>query len=166
MATELIFGNDAIIRGRVKVGFEDFQPDDPLLEPYKGLVTAAGLSFRGVWLGRFDGTITRQIHYSYDEVEGYFVSTGGQVTYTQRVVGPLDVQVVWGASLEDYGRRVGAFARTDESRIYGGGIGLNRDSGSRLGINYEYRSREARSTIESYSRRRVFASYMYQDRTI
>jgi hypothetical protein len=160
-ATEVIFGNEAIIRGRVKVGFEDFRPEDPLLAPYKGLITAAALSFRGVWLGRFDGSITRQVHYSYDELEGYYVGTGGQITYTQRVVGPLDVQVVWGASLEDYGRRVGLAARTDETHTYGGGIGLNRDRGSRLGVNYEYRNRDASAEVESYSRHRVFASYMY-----
>ena len=160
-ATELIFGNDAIIRGRVKVGFADFRPEDPTLAPFKGLVTEVGLSFRGVWLGRFDGSITRQIHYSYDESEGYYVGNGGQVTYTQRVVGPLDVQVVYGASLQDFGRRIGLFGGTDKTQTYGGGIGLNRDSGSRFGINYEYRNRDARAADESYTRRRVFASYTY-----
>jgi hypothetical protein len=89
------------------------------------------------------------------------VGTGGRVTYTQRVVGPLDVQVVYGASLQDYGRRVGLFARTDSTRTYGGGIGLNRSSGSRFGVNYEDRTREARAAAESYRRRRVFASYTY-----
>ena len=83
------------------------------------------------------------------------------MTYTQRVVGPLDVQVVWGASLDDYGRRVGLSPRTESTRTYGGGIGLNRDRGSRLGVNYEYRNRDATAAVESYSRRRVFVSYMY-----
>jgi hypothetical protein len=160
-ATELIFGNDAIIRGRVKVGFEDFRPEDPTLVPYKGVVTEVALSFRGVWLGRFDGSISRQIHYSYDENEGYYVGTGGQVTYTQRVVGPLDVQVVYGASLQDYGRRIGLLGRTDDTHMYGGGIGLNRDTGSRFGVNYEYRNRDAQAAAESYARRRVFVSYTY-----
>jgi len=38
---------------------------------------------------------------------------------------------------------------------------LNRDSGSRLGVNYEYRTRDGRTDAESYKRSRVFASYMY-----
>ena len=69
------------------------------------------------------------------------------------------MQVVYGASLEDYGRRIGLAGRTDDTHTYGGGIGLNRDSGSRFGVNYEYRNRDAHAAAESYSRRRVFASY-------
>ena len=161
VATEVIFGNDAIINGRVKVGFEDFQPEDPALAHYKGLVTEAGAEFpwrvarSARWQHHAPGSLLVRPD------EGYFVGTGGKVTYTQRVVGPLDVQVLYGVMLQDYGHREGLPPGTDTTRTYGGGIGLNRSNGSRFGVNYEDRAREARAADESYRRRRVFASYTY-----
>ena len=161
VATELVFGNDAIVRGRVRVGFQDFRPEDPTLKPYRGVVTGVGLNYRGFWRGRVDGTFERQVQYSFDEIEGYFLSTGGQITYTQHVVGPLDVQGTFGSWLMDYGKRFGTLPHTDETRVYGGGVGYNRGNGSRVGINYEFRNRDARDARESYSRRRLYASYSY-----
>jgi hypothetical protein len=161
IASELVFSSEAIIRGHVRAGYQSFEPDDPALKPYRGLTALAALGFRGFWRGRLDGRLERQPQYSYDESEGYYISTGGDVTYTQHVVGPLDVQVGAGRFLLDYGRRNESLARRDVTRVYTGGIGYNRENGSRFGLNYELRERDARDERDAYARRRVYAAYSY-----
>ena len=46
---------------------------------------------------------------------------------------------------------MGCSPGTDTTRTYGGGIGLNRSTGSRFGVNYEDRARESRAADESYT---------------
>jgi hypothetical protein len=161
LAGELVFSNEAIIRGRLRAGYQAFEPEDPALKPYRGLTLLATLGFRGFWRGRFDSRFERQPQFSYDETAGYFVGTGGEATYTQHVLGPLDVQVRVGRYTLDYGRRIGSSARSDETRLYGGGIGYNRGNDSRFGVNYEFRERNARVEREAYARRRIYVSYTY-----
>jgi putative beta-barrel porin BBP2 len=161
IGTELVFGNDAVLRGRVRLGFQNFKPEDPTLMPFRGIVSSVVLNYRGFWRGRFDGSIERQVQYSYDAMEGYFLNTGGQITYTQHVFGPMDVQGVFGSWLMDYGKRFGILPHADETRMFGGGVGYNRGNGSRVGFNYEFRSRDAHDVRESYSRHRLYASYSY-----
>jgi hypothetical protein len=45
--------------------------------------------------------------------------------------------------------------------MYRGGIGYNRDNGSRFAMNYEFRERNARDERDAYARRRIYASYSY-----
>jgi hypothetical protein len=161
IASELVFSSEAIIRGRVRAGYQSFEPEDPALKPYRGLTALAELGFRGFWRGRLDGKLERRPQYSYNPDEGYFIATGGELTYTQYVVGPLDVQTGFGRFLLGYGRRIGSLARRDETLMYRGGIGYNRDNGSRFAMNYEFRERNARDERDAYARRRIYASYSY-----
>jgi hypothetical protein len=161
IASELVFSSEAIIRGRLRAGYQQFEPADPTLKAYRGMTMLAALGFRGFWRGRFDSKFERQPQYSYDESAGYFVGTGGEVTYTQFVYGPLDVQGRFGRYLLDYGRRIGSIARNDDTILYGVGLGYNRENGSRFGVNYEFRERNARDERQSYARRRIYASYSY-----
>jgi hypothetical protein len=159
---ELAFSADAIIQGRANIGFRDFQPIDPTVERYRGLTSRAGLSFTGFWRGRMDFDASRDVSYSYDFDEGYYVGSSVVATYTQRIVGALDVLARVGAGTMDYGRRAGLEPKVEDLRTLAGGVGYNFNSGARFGVTYEYEVRESDADIDRrYISRRLYASYTY-----
>ncbi|MEW6320182.1 MAG: outer membrane beta-barrel protein [Acidobacteriota bacterium] len=160
---ELDFSRDAIITGRARVGYRDFRPEDPTLAPYRGLTSSVGLSVTTFWRGRFDATFERDVQYSFEEAEGYFVSNGLDFTYTQRLFGPIDVQSRVGRGMLEYSERAGIPGRQDELLLLSGGLGYNRNSGARFGVNYEYSDRESADRADRrFVRRRIYGSYEYR----
>jgi hypothetical protein len=90
------------------------------------------------------------------------VSTSGDLTYTQRVVGPLDVQVRVVRGALDYADRATGEGRHDTTRTYGVGLGYSRDSGARLGLIYDHTKRaSAERADRRFTRRKVYATLTY-----
>ncbi len=159
---ELSFARDAIIQGRVNVGYRDFKPVDPAVSRFRGVTSGASLSFTGFWRGRMDFDASRNISYSYDFNEGYYVGTDVVATYTQRVIGAVDVLTRGGVGKMDYGRRTGLDARVDTMRTLAAGVGYNFNTGGRFGVTYEYEIRESDAFADRrYVSRRLFGSYTY-----
>jgi hypothetical protein len=155
------FSSDAVIVGTLRVGYRDFTPADPALADFRGLVTSGALSFNGFWRGRVTGSIERDVQYSFDDADGYYVGTTGELSYTQRVLGPFDAQVrVARGRLAYVG--AGGPGRDDAMRTYAAGVGYNRDSGARLGLTFEESRRDSVERADRrYTRRRVYASLSY-----
>jgi len=159
---ELSFARDAIIQGRVNVGYRDFTPVDPMVSRFRGVTSGAALSFTGFWRGRLDFDASRNVSYSYDFDEGYYVGTDVLGTYTQRVIGAVDVLTRGGVGKMNYGRRVGLDARVDAMRTLAAGLGYNFNNGGRFGVTYEYQVRESDTYADRrYISRRLFASYTH-----
>ncbi len=157
------FSAAAVVNGTVKVGYKQFSPKDATIAPYSGLVTAVNLGYTAFWRGKLSMTLERDVQYSFEEAEGYFLGTGGEFVYTQRVLGPLDVQALYGFGRLDYGNRAGADARVDHAATYGGGVGYNRNDGARLGITYEYSQRQSDERPDRrFTRRRLYGSLTYK----
>ncbi|HUE88537.1 MAG TPA: outer membrane beta-barrel protein [Vicinamibacterales bacterium] len=159
---ELTFARYAILQGHVNVGYRDFKPSDPSVSRFRGVTSAAGLSFTGFWRGHMDFDASRDVSHSFDVSEGYYVGTEMVGTYTQRVIGALDVLTRLGVGTMDYGRRAGLDAREDTMRTLAGGIGYNFNNGGRFGVTYEHETRESDSFADRrYVSRRLFGSYTY-----
>jgi hypothetical protein len=157
---ELSFAPDAIIQGRVNVGYRDLKPADPAVSRFRGVTSGAALSFTGFWRGRMELEASRNVSYSYDVNEAYYVGTDVVGTYTQRVVGAVDVLTRGGVGTMDYGRRDGVDDRVDSMRTLAAGVGYNFNHGGRLGMTYEYQTRNSEMFAERrYISRRLFASY-------
>ena len=160
--TEFSFARDAIIQGHVNLGYRDFHPVDPTMSRFRGVTSGAGLSFTGFWRGHMDFDASRDVSYSYDVAEGYYVGTTMVGTYTQRVIGAVDVLTQLGLGKMDYGRRDGLDDRVDNLRTMAGGVGYNFDNGGRFGLTYEYEVRESDSFADRrYASRRLFGSYTH-----
>jgi hypothetical protein len=158
----LTFGSEAIIVGTVRLGIRDFQTADPTLADFRGVTGAAGLTYTAFWRGRLSGLFERDVQYSFEEDEGYFVSTGGEITYNQRITGPFDLQVRWGRSGLSYADRVTGEGRHDTTNTYAAGVGYNRDSGARIGLTYEQSGRDSLERPDRrYTRRKIFATLTY-----
>jgi hypothetical protein len=158
----ITFGSEAVVVGTVRVGYRNFQPVDASLPAFNGLVTSGGLSYLGFWRGRIAGTLERDVQYSFDDDDGYFIGTAGELTYTQRVAGPFDLQVRAARGALDYADVLTNEGRHDTTRTYAAGIGYNRDRGARLGLTYEQSRRDSAARPDRrYTRRKVYATLTY-----
>ncbi|MGH9331951.1 MAG: outer membrane beta-barrel protein, partial [Vicinamibacterales bacterium] len=161
----LEFAPSALISGRLAVGYTSFEPQSPSIEPYRGL-TAAGTLAWSLNTTRLEGTIDRDVRYSYEVLQPYYLTTGGRLTVTQVITGPLDVQVVGGRQRLEY-RDVEpldlnlASRRTDTITTWGGGIGFRIGDTARLGFNYEDASRRSPRPERNFDRQRIYGSLTY-----
>ncbi len=159
------FDPAALIKGTASVGYYDYQPDDPGTPGYKGLTAVVALSY--VFLGstKVNVNLARGVQYSYDINQPYYVQTGGTVTITQQLFGPIDVTGLGGRHQLAYQTRTGAVVdvsdRTDHVTAFGGGIGYHLSRDTRLGFNVEQDQRDSAVAIHQYTGLRYGFSLTY-----
>jgi hypothetical protein len=159
---ELAFSADAIIRGTARVGYRDFRPDDPLVDDFRGLTTQIGLVYPVLDRGSLALTAFRDVMYSYEEVEGYYVETTADLSYTHRLFGGWDAQVRGALTRLAYGDEVFEGDRVDGLRTAAVGAGYNFADQSRLGLTWEWSRRASDLRADRrYRRQRLFASWTY-----
>ena len=152
----LTFSPTGLVTGAASIGYRHFQPVSPTLPGYSGLVSTVGVG--ATLYGRHQAQVVfnRDVQYSYETANTYYVGTGGTLTWTLSVVGPIDVRGTAGRYLMDYGR-VSAEAGTDTTTTYGGGVGYRFTNRARLGANAEWSRRESdRSAARAYRNHRIF----------
>lgn len=159
---EVSFAPEAIIRGRVAIGFRQQDSDDPTVETFRGITGRGGLTTTFRWRAILGVEYLRDLQYSFDRRDGYYVENGANAVYTQRVGGPFDVQARFSRSALNYDASDVRTPRSEVLWTYQGGIGYSLESGSRFGIHYEVAEREGGLADRQFSRRRVFASFTYE----
>jgi hypothetical protein len=158
----LQFDPTSLIRGNIAVGYRRFRPLTPALPDYSGLLVQAGLGYTLLTRTRFDLDLTRDVQYSFEELEPYYLSTGSRLTVTHQLVGPLDLQAFGGRqSLAYRQRQVAGDVRRDEVDIYGGGAGYRLRDSLRLGLTWETNRRRSVLDERRYDRHRIYASLTY-----
>jgi hypothetical protein len=88
----LEFAPEAALRGRVSAGYQIFAPDDAELSDSRGIVAEGALNFAISGVTTFDVIVGRNVNYSYQDTQPYYLQTGARLTVTQRLFGPLGVQ--------------------------------------------------------------------------
>jgi hypothetical protein len=161
LSAGLQFGEEAVIRGRARVGYRDFRSVDPTVHPFQGLTADVGLAVVIASVTHIDVRVQRDVEYSFDGLQAYYVGSGGAVTATHRLFGPVDIQVRYDATRLQYGQREGIDDRRDSLQSYGGGFGYTLKDRTRIGINYEYTRRRSTLPEARYERPRVFVSWSY-----
>jgi hypothetical protein len=161
-AAEFAFDSDAILRGTARIGFRDFQPEDPAQDGFRGLTSQVAIVYPLLDRGSFALTVLRDVMYSFEEAEGTYVETTGDLTYTHRLFGGWDVQGRGASTRMNYGVARSDGGRVDHLRMIGAGVGYNFADQSRAGLAYEWsrRSSDVRPD-RNYDRRRVFVSWAY-----
>ena len=151
------FSPTGVLTGSASVGYRRFQPVSPTLPGYTGLVSnvAVGLTLYG--RHQVQTSFSRDVQYSYETANAYYVGTGGTMSWTLSVVGPIDVRATGGHFLTDYGRTA-AEGGHDTTTSYGGGLGYNFSNRARLGLNADWTRRDSsRSAQRGYRNHRIFA---------
>jgi hypothetical protein len=138
----------ALISGSAYVGVRRFTPKSDLLQPFSGTVAATALNYVLKGSTRFTFTADRDLTYSYEEVQPYYVATGYGLTIRRQIVGRTDVTV--GAQRIRYSYRdlllPGSVAtdlnRGDRTMVYNASFGY-RLGQTRVGVGARYQERSS-----------------------
>jgi hypothetical protein len=158
------FAPSALISGRLSFGYTNFEPEDPAVASFRGFTLLANLT----WVGpttKLEGTYERDVKYSYELLQPYYVTNGGRLTATQIIAGPFDVQGTVGRQNLAY-RNFEPITGTPEGRTdtivtWGGGIGFRLGDTARLGLNFDQTERDSDLPGRRYDRQRIFGTVTY-----
>ena len=165
LSSSLNFDTFALIKGSASFGYRYFEPQDPGLAPYKGTTTLVSLSYTLLSSTRFGVQATRNVDYSYDVNQPYYVLTGASGSIAQQLFGPLDVVVRIGSQRLDYQDRTGGPVplsnRVDHVQTYGGGFGYHLSSGMRIGFDVDKNKRTSDVVTRQYESLKYGMSVTY-----
>jgi len=165
IAAGVKFDPYALLRGSATFGYRDFQPRAPGLPSYKGSTAAVDLTYLALVSTKITIRGTRDVQYSYDINQPYYLQSGIGGEVMQKIIGPLDLVGRAGFATLDYRDREGAEVlvahRSDSVRIFGGGIGYRIGKDVRLGFNVDYQKRDSQVPIRQYEGLRCGTSVTY-----
>jgi hypothetical protein len=165
LAATVSFDPFALIKGSATFGYRDFEPLAPDLPSFKGATAAMNLSYTLLGATRFSIGATRDVQYSYDINQPYYLQTGATGSIAQQLFGPLDVVVRGGAQNLAYRARVGTALlladRLDRVRTYGAGIGYHLGRDLRVGFNVDETRRVSDVALRRYNNLTMGTSVTY-----
>lgn len=139
------FDPAALIKGGATVGYRDFAPVSNTLPGFKGSTVALDLSYVLLGVTRFAVKASRDVQYSYDINQPYYVQSGINLEVGQQIFGPLDAVGKAGIARLEYRDRanvvVAVSNRVDRTQTYGGGLGYHLGRDTRLGFNVDHYQR-------------------------
>jgi hypothetical protein len=161
----LAFDPAALLKGKATFGYRDFEPSSPDIPDFRGGTVSIDLGYTVFGTTRFNLKALRDIQYSYDVNQPYYLSTGFSASVAQQIVGPLDVVARLGKQQLAYRDRVGATVvfskRRDDVETYGAGVGYHFGSDTRLGFNIDQQSRTSPMPSGRYRGMRYGTSITY-----
>jgi putative beta-barrel porin BBP2 len=164
-AVSVSFDPHALLKGGATIGIRDFRPIDSSLGGYTGLVAVGDLSYTLLDSTRFQVQFRRDVQYSYDINQPYYLETGVNGSIAQQIFGPIDAIARAGTAKLAYRDRVGAAVavsnRVDYNHTYGGGVGYHFSDGMRVGFNIDYYNRITDVTERRYNGLRYGATATY-----
>jgi hypothetical protein len=125
---------------------------------------AISLSYVAAGTAKLTVEAKRDIEYSFERTQPYYLLTGFLVTLSQQILGPLDLQARIGRQQLEYSNRVGVVdleGRIDHVRVYGGGLGYRANPTLRFGVNVDQQKRDSGIQNRRYSGLRYGVSLIY-----
>jgi putative beta-barrel porin BBP2 len=155
---------NARIGGSAAVGFRNFSPDDRTVPAYQGATARVDMSVAPFGATRIGVQAARDIQYSLEKTQPYYVESGGGFSVTQGISGPFDA--VGRVSLQrlSYRGRLGApglVDRIDSIQSFGGGLGYRVGRDMRIGFNVDRQQRNSELARHSYGGLRYGTSVTY-----
>ena len=148
------FDPAALIKGAATFGYRDFQPLSGSVPSFRGTTLAVDISYIALGRTRFALTASRDVQYSFDVNQPYYLQTGLTASIGQQLFGPLDVVGRIGTQQLDYRNRAGtvvvAADRVDHVRLYGVGLGYHFGRDTRIGFNVDHQTRTSPVEARQY----------------
>jgi hypothetical protein len=149
------FGQHALITGKAQVGYRKLNTLTSSMPDFSGLVANAELSYTFLGATRITAGISRDIYFSFEVTEPFYIQPGLSLSITQQVRGPWDVQARGGWYRLDYQRAEAPGAapapgRVDYYNTWGGGIGYRVGRDIRVGFNIDSYHRESDVQGQNY----------------
>jgi len=159
------FDPTALLKGIAAIGYRNFEPLVPGLPRYKGSTATIDLSYVALNATKVSVRGTRDVQFSYDVNQPYYLQTGVTGELTQRLFGPFDIVGRAGYAKLDYRDRFDAVVpeadRADVMHIFGGGVGYRIGSGLRVGFNVDQQTRDSHVLIRQYKGLKYGTSVTY-----
>jgi hypothetical protein len=141
----IAFDPAALLKGTVRFGYRDFQSLSADVPGYQGATASVDLAYTLLGMTRFAVQARRDVSYSYDVNQPYYLETGYTASIAQQIFGPLDIVFRAGRQRLAYRDRAGAVlpfsARVDHVGIVGAGVGYHMGRDVRLGFNVDRQER-------------------------
>jgi hypothetical protein len=170
-STSLVAGFElaplALISGSGVVGIKEFAALDPRVPDFTGLVAAVDTSYTLREMMRFSVGVDRDLDYSLEIDQPYYVSTRLNMGVTQAVGEAWDVRGRAGGGRLDYRHVIGEAAvgpdtrRRDRVRTYGLGVGRRLGTQARIGVDVDYVRRTSPLAVREYDGYRAGGSVTY-----
>jgi hypothetical protein len=159
------FDQSALIKGSARFGYRDFAPASPLVPGYRGSTAAVDLSYVALGTTKLAVQLSRDVQYSFEVNEPYYLLTGVTASVTQQVFGPIDVVARGGLQHLGYRDAVTGVSgdpnRTDRVQSYGAGMGYHVGTDLRIGLNVDEQKRTSDVPGRQYKDLRVGTSVTY-----
>jgi hypothetical protein len=156
----------ALISGTATVGFRRFTPLPADVPAFRGAITAVNLSSSLLGTTRLGVQANRDIQYSFEFTQPYYLETGVMATVQQQVFGPFDVLGRAGTRRLAYTDRIGiaiaASDRTDRVGTIGIGAGYRMGLDKRLGFTLDRQRRTSSVEGRTYTGLRFGFSLTYE----
>lgn len=161
------FAPDAVIRGRVQVGYHSLKPHHAgvaptTMVPFDGVTSVTDVGYTLLGVTRFTGRFSRDSNYSISTTQPLYVSTAYGLDILQALVGPLDLALHAGRDRLEYPESVLAAARTDRADSFGGGLSIRVAEETVVALLYEADQRRSSAGAQfGYDRRRIYTTVTY-----
>ena len=164
------FKPHALIKGRAYVGYRRFMPLASALPPFSGVVADLGLSYTLLGATSFGVSFRRDLTYSYEERQPFFVDNSPGVSIRRALGGRFDViasadrhryeyRDLLDAALADEGQPA---PRIDTTWNYGANFGYRLGNTGRVGFGASYWQRESTTVrLRNYDNLRIGATVTY-----
>ena len=145
----------ALIKGKAQVGYRKLDTLAPGMPDFSGLIANVELAYVLRGMTRLAVGLSRDIYFSFEVVEPFYIQPGLTLSVTQQVRGPWDVQARAGWYRLNYQRvdttqNVAVPERVDRYTTWGGGVGYRVGRNIRVGLNLDYSRRESIVEIQEY----------------
>ncbi|MEO8481909.1 MAG: outer membrane beta-barrel protein [Acidobacteriota bacterium] len=162
----LVFKPLALISGTATMGVRRFTPRSTDLPPFQGLIADVDLAYVMRDLTRWTLAVMRDVDYSYETSDPYFVSTGVTASVTQALGGGFDIVARGSRTTLDYQALTTAAGtvadgRRDHINVIGGGVGRRLGTNVRVGIDVNRAMRRSTQAGRGYQGVRVGGSLTY-----
>jgi len=150
----LKFDPAALLKGSAVFGYRNFRPTAIDVPAYEGPTAAVDVSYVPQDSTKLTLLFGRDVQYSYDATQPYYLQSGVGGSIDQQIFGPVDVVGRISRQRLDYRDRVGvsvaAPERTDHVTSYGGGVGYRMARDLRIGFNIDKQRRESAVQARQY----------------
>jgi len=165
MTGSITLDPSALVKGTATFGYRAFEPLSPAVPAYHGTTVNVNLGYTVFGTTRMTLVAVRDVQYSYDVNEPYYLLTGATGTVTQQIFGPIDVAAKIGVQHLAYRNQTGGVVllpdRVDAVHIFGGGVGYHLGEDVRVSVNVEHQKRDSILPDHQYQGLRFGVSVAY-----
>ena len=154
-----------LLKGSAFVGLQKYQPALATVPAFRGVFANADLTYVLLGTTRFNARVERNLSYSYDVRQPYFVFTGVNGEVAQHLFGRVDAIASAGRQRLDYRSLAGATealaSRRDWSSNYGAALAYGFSKTGRVRVNANGTSRHSALAARNYQTRQLKTSVDY-----